>query len=46
VVRFLDHAVEEQFVKGAHRSMLQIEGDAEALLARFDGYRAPTDGKW
>jgi uncharacterized protein (TIGR00730 family) len=46
MVRFLDHAVQERFVKGAHRSMLQIEGDAETLLKRFDGYRAPTDGKW
>jgi uncharacterized protein (TIGR00730 family) len=46
MVSFLDHAVEQQFVKGAHRSMLQIADNAEALLARFDGYRAPTDEKW
>jgi uncharacterized protein (TIGR00730 family) len=46
MVRFLDHAVEEQFVKGAHRSMLHIESDAETLLARFDRYSPPVEGKW
>lgn len=46
IVSFLTHAVEEEFVKDVHRSMLMIEGEAEALLERFGRYRAPTDEKW
>jgi hypothetical protein len=32
---FLDHAVAEQFVKSAHRSILMVENDPEKLLDRF-----------
>jgi hypothetical protein len=46
MVTFLAHAVEQQFVKEVHGSMLLIEDDAEALLARFDAYSAPTGDKW
>ena len=46
IVAFLAHAVEQQFVKDAHRSMLLIEDEAEALLARLDSYRASTAETW
>lgn len=43
---FLDHAVAEQFVKQAHRSMLMVESDPEAILERFRNYTPPVVGKW
>ena len=44
--RFLDYAVEEQFVRDAHRAMLLMEDDPAALLDRFADYRAPRVRKW
>lgn len=43
---FLDHMVDEGFVQPAHRAMLLIEPEPEALLARFAAYEAPTVTKW
>jgi uncharacterized protein (TIGR00730 family) len=43
---FLEHAIEEQFVKPAHRQMLIMESDASRLLDRFEAYRAPKVRKW
>ncbi len=42
----LDHAVAERFVSPAHRAMLLVAGDADALLERFASYRAPSLEKW
>lgn len=44
--RFLDQAVEEQFVRDAHRAMLLMDDDPAALLDRFADYRAPRVRKW
>jgi len=46
LITFLDHTVEEQFVREPHRSMLLVEHDPEALLDRFAGYEPPTVQKW
>ncbi|MCP4722688.1 MAG: TIGR00730 family Rossman fold protein, partial [Desulfobacteraceae bacterium] len=43
---FLDHTVEEKFVKDAHRSMLIVEKDPTILLDRFATYEAPVVNKW
>lgn len=43
---FLEHAIEEQFVKPVYREMLILEEHADALLRRFDDYRAPKVKKW
>ncbi len=43
---FLDHTVEEGFVKEAHRSMLIVEKDPVKLLDRFIDYDPPLVSKW
>jgi uncharacterized protein (TIGR00730 family) len=42
---FLDHSVEEQFVRASHRSLVLVEQDADALLDAFARYRAPRADK-
>lgn len=44
--RFLEHAIEEQFVKPVYRDMLIIEEDPNRLLERFHDYQAPRVRKW
>jgi uncharacterized protein (TIGR00730 family) len=43
---FLDHAVDEQFVKQPHRSLLIVESDAKKLLERFRSHEPPVIAKW
>lgn len=43
---FLDHTVAEEFVKPPHRAMLMVEEDPDALIERFEAYRAPSAPKW
>lgn len=43
---FLDHTVEEAFMRPQHRAMLAIENDPAALLDRFASYEPPTVSKW
>ena len=42
---WLDHAVGEGFVAPDHARLLTLDGDLEALLARFDGWLPPSD-RW
>ena len=42
---FLDHTVEEQFVRATHRRFVLVEQDTEALLDAFAAYRAPKANK-
>jgi uncharacterized protein (TIGR00730 family) len=46
LVAFLDHTVATGFVRPAHRQMLLVESDPEALLRRFAQHRAPAVEKW
>jgi uncharacterized protein (TIGR00730 family) len=46
LLEFLDHAVAEKFVRDVHRSMVVVESDPVALLARFDSYKPPRVVKW
>jgi len=43
---FLDHAVEEGFLRPQHRAVLSVEADAAELLERFAAYEPPTVRKW
>ncbi|MBK4998567.1 TIGR00730 family Rossman fold protein [Pseudomonas sp. S31] len=43
---FLDHIVEEGFVRPPHRAMLLLEQQADALLDGMDSFVAPVAPKW
>jgi uncharacterized protein (TIGR00730 family) len=45
IIQFLDHAVEEGFLKLEHRSMLIVEQEAEKLLDRFEAFIAARTTK-
>ena len=46
LVAFLDHSVEQRFVKAEHRAMLIIERDPETLLDRLATARFSVVSKW
>jgi uncharacterized protein (TIGR00730 family) len=46
LLAFLDHAVEERFLRPEHRKMLVVESSPEAILERLAAYRPPKIGKW
>jgi uncharacterized protein (TIGR00730 family) len=46
LLEFLDQAVAERFVRDVHRSMVVVERDPAALLARFESYEPPRVVKW
>jgi hypothetical protein len=46
LIAFLDHAVEERFLRPEHRAMLIVDSNANALLNRFESYAAPKLEKW
>jgi uncharacterized protein (TIGR00730 family) len=46
LIDFLDLAVKQQFIKHVHRSMILVDTSPDALLDRFDSYRAPQADKW
>jgi uncharacterized protein (TIGR00730 family) len=46
LIRFLDHAVEEGFVRPEHRGMISSETDPKRLVDRLQRYRAPAVNKW
>ncbi len=43
---FLDHQVEEGFVRAPHREMLMIDDDPARLLDRMAAYEPPVVTKW
>ena len=43
---FLDHSVEESFMRREHRDMLLSAQDSAELLDKLRSYRAPTVTKW
>lgn len=47
LVAFLDHAVEERFIRPTHRAALLVERDVDALLDRLLAWTPPPrEGKW
>ncbi|HEX4917919.1 MAG TPA: TIGR00730 family Rossman fold protein [Limnobacter sp.] len=46
LLKFLDHAQQQGFVRPVHRAMLMASNDAVALLDSFHAYRSPAVTKW
>jgi uncharacterized protein (TIGR00730 family) len=46
LIRFLDHAVAQGFVRPAHRAMVLVDESPASLLDRFERYEAPAVPKW
>jgi uncharacterized protein (TIGR00730 family) len=46
LLKFLDRAVAEKFVREVHRGMVVVESDPAELLARFEAYEPPRVVKW
>lgn len=46
LIGFLDHAVEEQFIKPQHRDLILVDADRRRLLERMRAYRSPVTEKW
>jgi uncharacterized protein (TIGR00730 family) len=46
LLSFLDHAVEERFIRAPHRAVAIVEQDVDALLARMREYVPPDVEKW
>lgn len=42
----LDHSVREGYLSATHRSILLVDADVEALLARLQTYEPPPLPKW
>ena len=43
---FLDHAVDEGFLRPQHRGVLSVASEPGELLDRMAGYEQPAVGKW
>lgn len=46
LLSFLDHVVDEAFLKPVHRGMILVEDEPQALLRALGTYRAPEVDKW
>ena len=46
LLRFLDHAVEQRFLRAEHRRMLLVSDTARDMLEQLRAYRPPTVEKW
>ena len=46
LLKMFDHAVEEHFLKPAHRHMVLSDSQPEALIDRLLNYRPPSEEKW
>ena len=43
---FLEHAIDQRFVREEYRPMIMMEQTADDLLDRYLKYQAPTVKKW
>jgi uncharacterized protein (TIGR00730 family) len=46
LLAFLDHSVEQGFVREAHRAIVLVDNDPRALLARLAEYQSPVTARW
>jgi hypothetical protein len=46
LLTFLDHTVDQRFLKAEHRAMVLVDSDPERLLQQLESYRAPVLPKW
>ncbi len=46
LLSFVDHLVNERFLRAEHRAMLIVDNDLQALLHRMEKFHAPDRSKW
>jgi uncharacterized protein (TIGR00730 family) len=46
LLAFLDHGVDEGFIKPAHRGLAIVEAEIPALLKRFEDFKPSLTTKW
>ena len=46
LIAFLDHAVDERFLRPQHREMLMTADSPESALAELEAFEPPVVGKW
>ena len=46
LVDFLEHAVEERFIRAEHHGMIVVETDPQRLLGRLQNWTMPEVSKW
>ena len=46
LLNLLNHAVEQRFIKPAHRDLIHIDGNIASLLDRMTNHPAPREHKW
>jgi uncharacterized protein (TIGR00730 family) len=46
LLRLVDHAIEERFVKASQRQILIVESEINALLHRMEHQHVPVEPKW
>jgi uncharacterized protein (TIGR00730 family) len=46
IIGFLEHSVDERFLKKTHRDMLMFAETPDGLLEQFENYKAPAEPKW
>jgi hypothetical protein len=46
LITFLDHMVEQRFLRKSHRALVLVDDDPERLLDRMAGFAPPTVEKW
>ena len=46
LIAYVDHTVDQGFVRPAHRAMILIDTDPDHLLDQFAAYQAPRVQKW
>jgi uncharacterized protein (TIGR00730 family) len=46
LLKFLDHAVSQEFLKQTYRDMIIVDQSPQTLINRFMQYQAPLDKKW
>jgi uncharacterized protein (TIGR00730 family) len=45
LIAFIDHVIDQQFVKSEYRAMVLVDKDVEGLLAQFAAYKPPEIDK-
>jgi hypothetical protein len=46
LIRMLDHAVEERFLRPEHRAILQVDENIEKLIEKLNAYKPVVAQKW
>jgi uncharacterized protein (TIGR00730 family) len=46
IIEFLEHSVNQHFLKQAHREMIMFDENANSMLEQFESYKAPAEPKW